>query len=70
MDICIFYSWQSKYRNNCDKIITKALDNAVNELNKEQKEFFYTVERGGGDVIGSEHIDNIIALVSTKNLDD
>ena len=48
MDICIFYSWQSKYRNNCDKIITKALDNAVNELNKEQKEFFYTVERGGG----------------------
>lgn len=67
MDICIFYSWQSKYRNNCDKIITKALDNAVNELNKEQKEFFYTVERGGGDVIGSEHIDNNIdKIIKTR----
>lgn len=67
MDICIFYSWQSKYRNNCDKIITKALDNAVNELNKEQKDFFYTVERGGGDVIGSEHIDNNIdKIIKTR----
>lgn len=67
MDICIFYSWQSKYRNNCDKIITKALVGAVNELNKEQKEFHYTIERGGGDVVGSEHIDNNIdKIIKTR----
>ena len=67
MEICIFYSWQSKYRNNCDNIIRKALDKAVNELNKEQKEFHYTIERGGGDVVGSEHIDNNIdKIIKTR----
>lgn len=67
MDICIFYSWQSKYRNNCDHIIGKALDKAVKELNQNHPEFHYEVERGGGDVLGAEHIDNNIdKIIKTK----
>lgn len=67
MNICIFYSWQSKYRDNCSKIIEKALDNAIDELNKQHPEFHYEKERGGGDVLGAEHIDNNIdKIISTK----
>ena len=57
MEICIFYSWQSMYRKNCDRIISKALDKAIKELNKENSGISYTLERGGGDVQGAEHID-------------
>lgn len=67
MDICIFYSWQSKYKKNCDNIISKALNKAVKELNAEQVDFQYDVERGGGDVLGAEHIDNNIdKIINTK----
>ena len=51
MEICIFYSWQSKYRENCDKIIGKALNDAIKEINKEQDDYHYYIERGGGDVL-------------------
>ena len=44
MEICIFYSWQSKYRENCDKIIGKALNDAIKELNKEQDDYHYYIE--------------------------
>lgn len=60
MEICVFYSWQSKYRDNCDKIIRKALVKALREMNREQGTFHYYLKRGGGDVLGSEHIDNNI----------
>ena len=67
MEICIFYSWQSKYRKNCDNIITKALEKAIKELNVENPEFSYTLERGGGDVQGAEHIDNNIdKIIKTR----
>lgn len=60
MEICVFYSWQSKYHDNCDKIIRKALVKTLREMNKEQGTFHYYLKRGGGDVLGSEHIDNNI----------
>lgn len=60
MDICIFYSWQSEYEDNCKKIIGKALDKAVSELNKEQKDYSYYVKRGGGDVVGEIDITEAI----------
>lgn len=67
MDICIFYSWQSLYRDNCDKIIGKALNEAVKELNKEQFDYQYYIERGGGGVLGAEHIDNNIdEIINTR----
>lgn len=69
MDICIFYSWQSKYRNCCDKIISKALDKAVKKLNQEQDDYQYYIERGGGDVLGAEHIDNNIDEVIKRRAD-
>lgn len=55
------------YRDNCNKIIEKALDNAIEELNKQHPEFHYEKERGGGDTLGAEHIDNNIdKIISTK----
>lgn len=67
MDICIFYSWQSLYKKNCDVIIDKALKKAVNELNTEQANIHYVVKRGGGDVEGIEHIDtNIDKIIKTQ----
>jgi len=67
MEICIFYSWQSKYRDNCDKIIGKALDKAVKELNSESPEQHYIVKRGGGGVIGEEDItDEIDRVIKTE----
>ena len=66
MDICIFYSWQSLYKDNCDRIIEKALEIAVNELNKESLDFHYIIKRGGGDVVGEEDIiDNIDIIIKT-----
>lgn len=69
MEICIFYSWQSKYRKNCDNIITKALDKAIKELNVENPDISYTLERGGGDVQGAEHIDNNIDEIIKNRAD-
>ena len=69
MEICIFYSWQSKYRKNCDNIITKALEKAIKELNAEKPEIQYTLERGGGDVQGAEHIDNNIDEIIKNRAD-
>ena len=60
MDICVFYSWQSKYKSNCDKIIDKALNKAISELNKEQDDYRYYIERGGGGVVGEEDITDAI----------
>lgn len=69
MEICIFYSWQSKYRKNCDNIITKALEKAIKELNVENPDISYTLERGGGDVQGAEHIDNNIDEIIKNRAD-
>jgi len=69
MEICIFYSWQSSYRNNCDKIISKALGEAVEELNKEIGSIQYVIERGGGGVLGAEHIDEKIVDVINNRAD-
>lgn len=67
MDICIFYSWQSKYRNNCDNVIGKALEKAVKELNSEQHDYHYVIKRGGGDVVGEEDItDNIDKIIQNE----
>ena len=67
MDICIFYSWQSKYRNNCDNIINKALEKAVKELDSEQHDYHYVIKRGGGDVVGEEDItDNIDKIIQNE----
>lgn len=67
MEICIFYSWQSKYKRNCDSIISNALEKAIKELNAEKPEIQYTLERGGGDVLGAEHIDNNIdEIIKTR----
>lgn len=68
MEICIFYSWQSKYRNNCDRIISKAIDRAIKELNQEQNLYNYTLKRGGGDVLGAEHIDNNIDKIINNDI--
>ena len=63
MDICIFYSWQSDYREDCTSFIEKALNRAVKELNKQQN-YNYYIERGGGGLKGSEdinmHIDEVL----------
>ena len=56
MEICIFYSWQSRYKDNCDKIIRTALDRAIRKLNRDQKEYHYWIRRGGGNVVGSGEI--------------
>lgn len=67
MEICIFYSWQSRYHDNCDKIISKALDKAVKELNKCNDVIQYYIERGGGDVLGAEPIDeNIYKIIKNR----
>lgn len=67
MNICVFYSWQSKYRDNCNKIIEKALDKAIEDLNRLHPGFHFDKERGGGDVLGAEHIDNNIdKIICTK----
>lgn len=69
MEICIFYSWQSKYNRNCDSIISKSLEKAIKELNAENPEIQYTLERGGGDVLGAEHIDNNIDEIIKNRAD-
>lgn len=69
MNICIFYSWQSKYRDNCNKIIEKALDKAIVDLNRLHPEFHFDKERGGGDVLGAEHIDNNIDKIICTRAD-
>lgn len=67
MEICIFYSWQSCYRNNCDKIITKALEKAVKELNAEDTQLQFYLQRGGGDVLGAESIsEKVNETISTR----
>lgn len=69
MEICIFYSWQSMYRRNCDNIISKSLEKAIKELNAENPEIYYTLERGGADVQGAEHIDNNIDEIIRNRAD-
>ena len=69
MEICVFYSWQSKYQNNCDKIIRKAIVKALRELNKEQNLYHYLLKRGGADVLGAEHIDNNIDKIINNEAD-
>lgn len=69
MEICVFYSWQSVYRDTCDKIIRKAIDGALEELNNEYPEYSYILERGGGDVLGAEHIDNNIDKIIKHKAD-
>lgn len=54
MKICIFYSWQSEYEDDCKKFIGKVLKKANNELNKEQNRFEYYIVRGGGGLVGSQ----------------
>lgn len=56
MKICIFYSWQSDYEDDCKRFIGRALNHAVKELNAEQHVFEYYVVRGGGGLIGSQEI--------------
>ena len=56
MKICIFYSWQSEYEDDCKRFIGAAIKAAVNELNAEQTIFEYYVVRGGGGLIGSQEI--------------
>lgn len=60
MKICIFYSWQSDYEDDCKKFIGKALEKANNELNKEQNRFEYYIVRGGGGLVGSQKVDEQI----------
>ena len=55
MKICIFYSWQSDYEDDCKRFIGRALKDAVNELNA-QHLFEYYVVRGGGGLVGSQEI--------------
>ena len=69
MEICVFYSWQSKYQNNCDKIIRKAIIKALRELNKEQNLCHYLLKRGGADALGAEHIDNNIDKIINNEAD-
>lgn len=57
MEICIFYSWQSRfYKDDCDKIIRSALVKAARRLNRDQKDYHYWIRRGGGNVVGSGEI--------------
>ena len=60
MRICIFYSWQSEYEDDCKKFIGTAIKEAVNELNAEQTVFEYYVVRGGGGLKGSQEINEQI----------
>lgn len=60
MKICIFYSWQSEYEDECKEFIGMAISNAVNELNAEQSVFEYYVVRGGGGLKGSQEINEQI----------
>lgn len=60
MDICVFYSWQSDYPDDCKQFIGKAINEAVSELNEEQQVFNYYVVRGGGGLIGSQEINEQI----------
>lgn len=60
MKICIFYSWQSDYEDDCKKFIGKAIYTAKDELNKEQKVFEYYIVRGGGGLVGSQEINEQI----------
>lgn len=69
MEICVFYSWQSKYRNNCDNVINKAIEKAIKELNNEQQDYHYFLKRGGSDVLGAEHIDNNIDRIINNEAD-
>ena len=56
MRICIFYSWQSEYEDDCKRFIGAAIKVAVDELNAEQNVFEYYVVRGGGGLKGSQEI--------------
>lgn len=56
MRICVFYSWQSDYEDDCKRFIGRALNNVVKELNAEQQVFEYYVVRGGGGLVGSQEI--------------
>lgn len=69
MNICIFYSWQSSYENNCDTIIQEALCKAVEALNSNVSNIQYVIERGGGDVLGAEHIDDKVEEVIKHKAD-
>lgn len=60
MDICVFYSWQSDYEDDCKQFIGSSLETAVDELNKEQKEYEYYIVRGGGGLVGSQEINEQI----------
>ena len=60
MEICIFYSWQNEFRQQCDVIISAALENAKDVLNSEQKEFQYRILRGGGELVGGQDLDDKI----------
>ena len=67
MEICVFYSWQSKYKKNCDSIIDKALSKAVKSINSEQQDYHYVIKRGGEDVVGEEDItDSIDRIIRTE----
>lgn len=56
MKVCVFYSWQGMDPAFCDKIIDKALDNAITALNAENPDLQYYKLRGGGGVVGSQDI--------------
>lgn len=56
MKICIFYSWQSDYEEDCQQFIGASLKAAVDELNNEQNGFEYYIVRGGGGLVGSQEI--------------
>ena len=56
MKICVFYSWQSDYEDDCKRFIGRALKDAIKELNAEQQSFEYYIVRGGGGLVGSQEI--------------
>ena len=65
----MFYSWQSKYRKNCDNIIDKSIEKALQELNKEQNTYHYFLKRGGADILGAEHIDDNVDRIINNEAD-
>lgn len=65
----MFYSWQSKYRKNCDNIIDNAIKKALQELNNEQNTYHYFLKRGGADILGAEHIDDNIDRIINNEAD-
>jgi hypothetical protein len=52
MKICIFYSWQSEYEDDCKRFIGAAIKAAVNELNAEQTD---TVPKSVSVPVKKEH---------------